>query len=70
MRTRGAENFVGAGRAKRSSSASTGRPKRSRSETTREGIPVYAATSRNSYGWTTVIVVRAAVLDAPLGARR
>ena len=57
VRTRGAEKFVGA----RASEAFLQRLHRSPEmvsrETTREGVPVYAATSRNTYGWTSVIVV-------------
>ncbi len=68
VRTRGAENFVGA----RASEAFLQRLHRSPEmvsrETTLEGVAVYAATSRNTYGWTSVIVVPSAILDAPLGA--
>jgi len=68
VRTRGAENFVG----NRASEAFLQRVDRSPEtisrETTREGVGVYAATSRNTYGWTSVIAVPRAVLDAPLGA--
>jgi signal transduction histidine kinase/CheY-like chemotaxis protein len=35
-------------------------------QTTREGIGVYAATSRSSYGWTAVIVVPRTTLDEAL----
>ena len=68
MRTRGAEHFVG----ERAPEAFLQRLDRSPEtisrETTREGIRVYAATSRNTYGWTSVIVVPTSILDAPLWA--
>ena len=69
VRTRGGENFVGA----RASEAFLQRLDRSPEtisrETTREGGQgVYAATSRNTYGWTSVIVVPTSILDAPLRA--
>ena len=68
VRTRGAEKFVGA----RASEAFLQRLHRSPEmvsrETTLEGVAVYAATSRNTYGWTSVIVVPSGILDAPLGA--
>jgi signal transduction histidine kinase/CheY-like chemotaxis protein len=38
------------------------------SQTTREGVNVYAASSRGMWGWTSVVVVPSAVLDAPLRA--
>src|SRR5207244_4402856 len=38
------------------------------SETTRDGVPVYAATSRSAFGWTTIVVVPRSLLDAPLRA--
>ncbi len=68
VRTRGSENFVG-------TRASDGFLERIRQapetvsrETTREGIPVYAATSRGAHGWTATVVVRRDILDAPLRA--
>jgi signal transduction histidine kinase len=68
VRTRGAENFVGA----RAPEAFLERLHRSPEtvslETTAEGNPVYAATGRNRYGWTSVIAVPSSILDAPLGA--
>jgi signal transduction histidine kinase/ActR/RegA family two-component response regulator len=36
--------------------------------TTREGEQVYAASSRSKYGWTAVVAVSPATLDAPLNA--
>jgi signal transduction histidine kinase/ActR/RegA family two-component response regulator len=68
VRTRGPEDYVGAPapdvfRAR----IQQGVEMISR-ETTREGVPVYAAFSRGSYGWTAVVVVPRALLDAPLGA--
>ena len=66
VRTRGAENFVGA----RASDAFRERIRRAPEtvslETTREGLQVYAATNRSASGWTSVIVVPRSVLDAPL----
>jgi signal transduction histidine kinase len=66
VRTRGAENFVGsrvsAGFLERTRSS----PETFSNEQTREGDPVYAASSRGSYGWISVIVVTPSVLDAAL----
>jgi hypothetical protein len=68
VRTRGAEDYIGS----RASDAFRKRLRRApetiSSETTREGAPVYAATSRSAHGWTTVIVVPRTALDAPLWA--
>ena len=68
VRTRGAEDYIGS----RASDAFRERLRRApetiSSETTREGVPVYAATSRSAHGWTTVIVVPRTALDAPLWA--
>jgi signal transduction histidine kinase len=68
VRTRGSENFVGT----RPSDAFLARIRQAvetvSRETTREGTPVYAATSRGQHGWTAVVVVPTAVLDAPLRA--
>ncbi len=68
VRTRGAKHFVG----ERAPEAFLQRLDRSPEtisrETTREGIRVYAATSRNTFGWTSVIVVPTSILDAPLWA--
>ena len=65
VRTRGAENFVGARASEGFLQRLDRSPETISRETTREGVPVYAATSRNSYGWTSVIVVATSVLDAP-----
>jgi signal transduction histidine kinase/ActR/RegA family two-component response regulator len=66
VRTRGAENFVG----ERAPEGFLQRLDRSPGtisrETTLEGAAVYAATSRNSFGWTSVIAVPHAILDAAL----
>jgi signal transduction histidine kinase len=66
VRTRGPENYVGT----QAREAFLSRIRESSEtiikETTRDGDPVYAATSRSKYGWTAVIVVPRAVLDAPL----
>jgi signal transduction histidine kinase len=68
VRTRGADDYVG----KPAPDAFRARLRRApdtvTSEVTREGIPVYAATSRSSSGWTTVVVVPRATLDAAIGA--
>jgi signal transduction histidine kinase len=66
VRTRGAENYVGSQAPEpfrallRESSESL------TSQKTREGLPVYAAHSRGTHGWTAVVVVRREALDAPL----
>jgi signal transduction histidine kinase/CheY-like chemotaxis protein len=66
VRTRAAEEYVGS----RATDAFRDRLRRApdsvTAETTREGIPVYAATSRSKYGWTSIIVVPQAVLDGTL----
>ena len=63
VRTRGAGGYIGT----RATAAFRERIRRAPEsitrETTREGVPVYAATSRSGYGWTTVVVVPAATLD-------
>ena len=65
VRTRGAENFVGARASEEFRERIRRSPETISLETTREGIPVYAAASRNAYGWTSVLVVPSAILDAP-----
>jgi signal transduction histidine kinase/ActR/RegA family two-component response regulator len=66
VRTRGAANFVG----ERAPEAFLQRLDRSPetilNETNVEGAGVYAATSRNRHGWTSVVVVPHSILDAPL----
>jgi signal transduction histidine kinase/ActR/RegA family two-component response regulator len=68
VRTRGASDYVGT----RATDAFRERIRRApesvTAEVTREGVTVYAATGRNAYGWTTVIVVPRAVLDGPVNA--
>jgi signal transduction histidine kinase/ActR/RegA family two-component response regulator len=68
VRTRGAENFLGSPAREAFRDRIRPTPETITRETTREGIAVYAATSRSAHGWTTVVVVRRSVLDAPLGA--
>jgi signal transduction histidine kinase/ActR/RegA family two-component response regulator len=66
VRTRGAEDYIGT-RATDSFLQQIERaPETITSLTTREGVPVYAATSRSSYGWTTVVVIPSSALDAAL----
>jgi signal transduction histidine kinase/ActR/RegA family two-component response regulator len=68
VRTRGAAESVGA-RATESFREHIRRsPETIARHTAREGIPVYAATSRSAFGWTTTVAVPLATLDAPLGA--
>ena len=66
VRTRGPADYVGARAAPDFLERLQRAPEAVSSETTREGSRVYAATSRGSYGWSTVVVVPAAVLDGPL----
>jgi signal transduction histidine kinase/ActR/RegA family two-component response regulator len=68
VRTRGAENYIGTPASDAFRARIQQAPETIASETTREGVPVYAATSRGAYGWTAVVVVPRATLDAPLGA--
>jgi signal transduction histidine kinase/ActR/RegA family two-component response regulator len=68
VRTRGSENYVGAPATEAFRARLRETPETVTSQTTREGIPVYAAASRGAYGWAAVVVVPRAVLDAPLGA--
>ncbi len=68
VRTRGSEGYIGAQASAAFRERMTRAPERVSSETTREGIPVYAAASRGEYGWAAVVVVPHAVLDAPLRA--
>jgi signal transduction histidine kinase len=68
VRTRGADGYIG----ERASDAFRARlhdtPDGISNETTREGMPVYAATSRGRFGWTGIVVVPQATLDLPLRA--
>jgi signal transduction histidine kinase/ActR/RegA family two-component response regulator len=68
VRTRGAENYVGAQASDAFRARLRETPETVSSQTTREGIPVYAAASRGTYGWAAVVAVPRSVLDAPLGA--
>ena len=68
VRTRGAENYVGTPAPEAFRALIRDAAETVSSQTTREGIPVYAATSRGSHGWTTVVVVTREALDAPLRA--
>jgi signal transduction histidine kinase len=66
VRTRGSDGYIG-GRVSDDFRARIQRtPEAVSRETTREGHEVYAAFSRGRYGWTTIVVVPRAVLDAPL----
>jgi signal transduction histidine kinase len=66
VRTRGPENYVGTRAAQDFLERLQRAPEAVSSETTREGTRVYAGTSRGAYGWSTVVMVPAAVLDGPL----
>src|SRR5262245_24649959 len=66
VRTRGAADYVGA----KASEAFRARVQQESEsvtrQTTREGMSVYAAFSRGTYGWTTVVVIQRAVLDGAM----
>jgi signal transduction histidine kinase len=66
VRTRGAEDYVGAPANEEFRARIRGEMESVAQQRTREGIDVYAAFSRGSYGWTAVVVVPRNVLDAPL----
>jgi signal transduction histidine kinase/CheY-like chemotaxis protein len=66
VRTRGAEGYIGAKASELFRNLMQQHSESVTSQTTREGIPVYAAFSRGLYGWTSVVVVPRAVLDGPL----
>jgi signal transduction histidine kinase len=68
VRTRGAEDYIGTRATDAFRERLRREPETISSETTREGAPVYAATSRSTHGWTTVVVVPRTALDAPLWA--
>jgi signal transduction histidine kinase len=68
VRTRGAENYVGTPAPEAFRERMRQSAEMVTRETTRDGVPVYAATSRGAYGWTAVIVVPRAGLDTPLRA--
>ena len=66
VRTRGAEDYVGAPANEDFRARIRQQAESVIYQTTREGVPVYAAFSRGSFGWTAVVVVPRATLDAPL----
>jgi signal transduction histidine kinase len=68
VRTRGAENYVGNPAPDAFRALIRELSETVTSQKTREGLPVYAATSRGKYGWTAVVVVTQETLDAPLRA--
>ncbi|HEU4927270.1 MAG TPA: ATP-binding protein [Vicinamibacterales bacterium] len=68
VRTRGAENYVGNPAPDAFRALIRDVSETVSSQKTREGLPVYAATSRGKYGWTAVVVVTQETLDAPLRA--
>ena len=68
VRTRGAETYVGTRASEAFRALIRDVTETVSSQKTREGIPVYAATSRGTHGWTAVVVVTQEALDAPLHA--
>jgi len=66
VRTRGAEDYVGVRASDPFRSRIQQQPESVESMSTREGVPVYAAFSRGTYGWTTVVVVPRAMLDGAM----
>jgi signal transduction histidine kinase/ActR/RegA family two-component response regulator len=68
VRTRGAEDYIGTPATAAFRERIRRAPESVTRETTREGVAVYAATSRSAYGWTTVVVVPAATLDGAVMA--
>jgi signal transduction histidine kinase len=68
VRTRGAETYIGTRAPEAFRALIRDVTETVSSQTTREDIPVYAATSRGSYGWTAVVVVTEEGLNAPLRA--
>ena len=66
VRTRGAEDYVGAPATEEFRALIRREAESVSEQTTRDGDHVYAAFSRGSYGWTAVVVVPRALLDAPL----
>ncbi len=68
VRTRGPEDYVGTQAREVFLARIREAPETLSKATTREGIPVYAATSRGKSGWTAVVVVPRFALDAPLRA--
>lgn len=68
VRTRGAEDYVGTPAPDAFRALIRDVSETVSSQKTREGLPVYAATSRGESGWTAVVVVTEEALDAPLRA--
>lgn len=68
VRTRGSDTYVGTSTTEQFREQIDRAPEAVTSGTTREGIPVYAATSRGTHGWTAVILVPRTALDGPLNA--
>jgi len=68
VRTRGREDYVGNQASDEFRAHISRAPEVLASETTREGVRVYAAASRGAYAWTAVVVLPRALLDAPLRA--
>ena len=66
VRTRGPEDYIGTPANEAFRARIRQAPETLSSETTRDGVRVYAASSRGSYGWTAVLVVPRTALDAPL----
>jgi signal transduction histidine kinase len=66
VRTRGSEDYVGAKANEPFRRRIQDAPENVTSQTTREGMPVYAAYRRGTYGWTTVVVIQRAVLDGAM----
>lgn len=65
VRTRGADGYIGERASDEFRARIRRAPESVSSEMTREGLEVYAASSRGRYGWTAIIVVPRTVLDAP-----
>jgi signal transduction histidine kinase len=68
VRTRGAEDFVGTPATGAFRAQMRQAPEFVSRATTRDGVAVYAAASRSSNGWTTVVVVPRVAIDRPLRA--
>ena len=68
VRTRGAESFVGGSASDAFLDRLRRAPESVEAGQTREGVPVYAATSPTRFGWTTIVVVQRDAIDGPLSA--
>jgi signal transduction histidine kinase/ActR/RegA family two-component response regulator len=68
VRTRGAEGYIGSPVNDAFRELIRRAPETITRQTTREGNSVYAAASRSAHGWTAVVVVPRATLDAPVVA--